>query len=86
MSGLDKLVEELGGNFLLGGAVIQFSDATFTGAFKTTYDAGAAAEREAICALLGRLVDTYESMDRQGSAEDIRKLIQHIRARGNDAT
>ena len=45
----------------------------------------AAAERGAICALLDRLVNWYEDIDRQGSAEDIRKLIQHIRARGNDA-
>ena len=42
----------------------------------------AAAERDTICGLLNRLVDTYESMDKQGSAEDIRKLIQHIRAKG----
>ena len=46
----------------------------------------AAAERGAICALLDRLVNWYEDIDRQGSAEDIRKLIQHIRIRGNDAT
>ena len=39
----------------------------------------AAAERNTICGLLDRLVDTYENMDRQGSAEDIRKLIQHIK-------
>lgn len=45
-----------------------------------------AAERYTICALLNRLADTYEDLDRQGSAEDIRKLIRHIRARGNDAT
>lgn len=45
----------------------------------------ATAERGAICALLDRLVNWYEDIDRQGSAEDIRKLIQHIRARGNDA-
>jgi len=45
----------------------------------------AAAERYTICALLNRLADTYEDLDRQGSAEDIRKLIRHIRARGNDA-
>ena len=45
----------------------------------------AAAERGAICALLDRLVNWYEDIDRQGSAEDVRKLIQHIRARGNDA-
>jgi hypothetical protein len=44
------------------------------------------AERYTICALLNRLVDTYEDLDRQGSAEDIRKLIRHIRARGSDAT
>jgi hypothetical protein len=43
------------------------------------------AEHYTICALLNRLVDTYEDLDRQGSAEDIRKLIRHIRARGNDA-
>ena len=42
----------------------------------------AAAERDAICALLDSLVDTYENRDRQGSAEDIRKLIQYIHARG----
>ena len=42
----------------------------------------AAAENDTICGLLDRLVDTYENMDRQGSAEDIRKLIRHIRARG----
>lgn len=46
----------------------------------------AAAERDAICALLDRLANWYEDIDRQGSAEDVRKLIQHIRARGNDAT
>lgn len=42
----------------------------------------AAAERNTICDLLNRLVDTYESMDRQGSAEDIKKLIQHIQTKG----
>ena len=46
---------------------------------------GMKTERDTIYVLLDRLVDTYESMDRQGSAEDIRKLIRHIRARGNDA-
>ena len=46
----------------------------------------AAAERGAICTLLDKLVNWYEDIDRQGSAEDIRKLIQHIRIRGNDAT
>ena len=45
----------------------------------------AAAEREAICAFLARVVDEYENMDRQGSAEDIRKFIRRIRARGTDA-
>lgn len=43
---------------------------------------GVQGERNTICALLDKLVDTYENMDRQGSAEDIRKLIWHIRARG----
>jgi hypothetical protein len=40
-----------------------------------------AAERETICAFLARVVDEYENMDRQGSAEDIRKFIRRIRAR-----
>ncbi len=44
----------------------------------------AAAEGDTICGLLDRLVDTYENMYRQGSAEDIRKLIRHIRARGQE--
>jgi hypothetical protein len=39
----------------------------------------AAAERSMICDLLNRLVDTYENTDKQGNAEDIRKLIQHIK-------
>jgi len=43
---------------------------------------GMKTERDTICVLLDRLADTYEDLDRQGSAEDIRKLIQHIRARG----
>ena len=47
---------------------------------------GVKTERDTICVLLDRLADTYEDLDRQGSAEDIRKLIRHIRARGNDAT
>ena len=74
MSGLDKLVEELGGNFLLGGAVIQFSDATFTDAFKTIYEAGAAAEREACAKLCLETEPFYGVM-----------FANAIRARGNDA-
>jgi hypothetical protein len=56
MNGLDKLVEELGGNFLLGGAVIQFSDATFIDAFKTIYEAGSIAEREACAKVCDEMV------------------------------
>jgi hypothetical protein len=49
------------------------------------WQTGVKRERDTICALLDRLADTYEDLDRQGSAEDIRKLIRHIRARGSDA-
>ena len=38
-------------------------------------------ERESIVGLLDRLVDEYESKDRQGSADDIRKIILHINKR-----
>ena len=51
MNGLIEIVEELGGTVVLGGTLIQFSDAAFKRAFKDIYDAGAAAEREA-CAKL----------------------------------
>jgi hypothetical protein len=79
MNGLDKLVEELGGNFLLGGAVIQFSDATFADAFKTIYEAGAAAEREA-CAKL-----CEEWLHGQWHNQGVMAALM-IRARGSDAT
>ncbi len=92
MSGLDKLVEELGGNFLLGGAVIQFSDAIFIDAFKTIYEAGAAAEREACAALCDAHknpiddptapVGQYES----GGYIMAEFLADAIRVRGSDAT
>jgi len=89
MNGLDKLVEELGGNFLLGGAVIQFSDATFTDAFKTIYEAGAAAEREACAEACNGAVGSasmYDSPDSAKFAYGVKNHCQElIRARGNNA-
>lgn len=79
MNGLDKLVEELGGNFLLGGAVIQFSDATFIDAFKTIYEAGSIAEREAC------IYDIQGWMPRDGRGEVWQfaaDAVMRIRARG----
>jgi hypothetical protein len=72
MSGLKEIVEELGGTVLLGGTIINFSDASFKRAFKEIYDAGAAAEREA-CA---KLVEQWG--DPMGAS-------LQIRARGNNA-
>jgi hypothetical protein len=45
------LVESLGGTVLFGGALIQFTDATFMAALKKIYESGALEEREA-CAKL----------------------------------
>lgn len=41
------LVESLGGTVLFGGALIQFTDATFMAALKKIYESGALEEREA---------------------------------------
>lgn len=39
-------------------------------------------ERENNVILLMRLADVYEHADKQGSADDIYKIVDHIRARG----
>ena len=39
-------------------------------------------ERENNVKLLMRLADVYEHADKQGSADDIYKIVDHIRARG----
>jgi len=44
-----------------------------------------AKEREILVQLLIRLADSYEAADKQGSAQDIRMLIDHVRARGVNA-
>ena len=70
------------GDWTAADAALTYPECVYTENLERFANLVAAAEREAICALLDRLVDTYENRDRQGSAEDIRKLIQHIHARG----
>ena len=70
------------GDWTAADSVLTYPECVFTENLERFANLVAAAERNVICALLDSLVDTYENRDRQGSAEDIRKLIQHIHARG----
>lgn len=53
-----------------------------TDAFERFFEFAVAAEREDNVKLLMRLADSYEHADKQGSADDIYKIVDHIRARG----
>jgi hypothetical protein len=67
------LVESLGGTVLFGGALIQFTDATFMAALKKIYESGALEEREA-CAKVAQ-----DESDWNG---DVAHIADLIRARG----
>ena len=64
-------------------AVLQ-DDKTHDRAIERFAQLVAAAEREDNVKLLMRLGDSYEHADKQGSADDIYKIVDHIRARGQE--
>jgi hypothetical protein len=72
-------VESLGGTALMGGILIQFSDAAFEQALKKMYEAGVEAEREACAKAIEEC--TWPKWADATDARDV--FAEAIRARGN---